>query len=105
MRRPDGAAPLRVIDSATGKEIADFSAPVETAVTDCGEAEFGPLVYEIGVVHSAMRRSAAVTGDTKFSDYPEKHLQFIADKLPYFVRGRGGVSIGFGLLAPNGLAP
>lgn len=80
----DAAAPLRIIDSQTKKEITDFTTPIETAVTDRGEAEFGPLVYEMGVVHSAMLRAAVVTGDTKFSDYTKKHLQFIADKLPYF---------------------
>jgi unsaturated rhamnogalacturonyl hydrolase len=80
----DTAAPLRIIDSQTKKEITDFTTPVETAVTDRGEAEFGPLVYEMGVVHSAMLRAAAVTGDVRFSAYTKKHLQFIADKLPYF---------------------
>jgi rhamnogalacturonyl hydrolase YesR len=80
----DAAAPLRIIDSQTKKEITDFTTPVETAVTDRGEAEFGPLVYEMGVVHSAMLRAAVVTGDAKFSDYTKKHFQFIADKLPYF---------------------
>ena len=83
----DVAAPLRIIDSKTGQEITDFSTPVETAVADRGEAEFGPLVYEMGVVHSAMLRAAAVTGDAKFSDYTKKHLQFIADQLPYFRAG------------------
>ena len=83
----DTAAPLRIIDSQTKKEITDFATPGETAVTDRGEAEFGPLVYEMGVVHSAMLRAAVVTGDAKFSDYTKKHLQFIADKLPYFRAG------------------
>lgn len=78
------AAPLRIIDSKTGEEITNFSAPVETAVADRGEAEFSPLMYEMGVVHSAMLRAAAVTGDARFSAYTAKHLQFIADKLPYF---------------------
>ncbi len=78
------AAPLRIIDSKTGREITDFSQPVATAVTDRGEAEFGPLMYEMGVVHSAMLRATAVTGDARFAAYTAKHLQFIAEKLPYF---------------------
>ena len=80
----DGAAPTRVIDSATGKEITEFTTPVATAVLDRGEAEFGPLAYEMGVVHTAMLRAAAVTGDAKFSDYTKKHLEFLAKVLPYF---------------------
>lgn len=83
----DQAAPTRIVDSATGKEIVDFSTFVETAVADRGAAEFGPLAYEMGVVHSAMLRAADVTGDTRFADYTRKHLQFIADKLPYFRAG------------------
>ena len=81
------AAPLRIIDSATGREITDFSTFVETAVADRGEAEFGPLQYEMGVVHSAMLQATEATGDARFADYTKKHLQFIADKLPYFRAG------------------
>ena len=81
------AAPLRIVESKTGKEITDFTTPVETAVADRGEAEFGPLVYEMGVVHAGMLRAAAVTGDAAFADYTRRHLQFIADKLPYFRAG------------------
>ena len=78
------AAPLRIVDSATKKEITDFSTPVQTAIADRGEAEFGPLMYEMGVVHAGMLRAAQVTGDARFAEYTRKHLQFIADKLPYF---------------------
>ena len=78
------AAPLRIIDSKSGREITDFNVPVPTAVADRGEAEFGPLMYEMGVVHSAMLRAAALTGDGRFAAYTAKHLQFIADRLPYF---------------------
>ena len=78
------AAPLRIIDSRTGREITDFSSPVETAVADRGEALFGPLMYEMGVVHSAMIKAAKVTGDARFADFTRQHLEFIADKLPYF---------------------
>src|SRR6516225_4940246 len=42
----DVAAPTRVIDSKTGKEITDFSQPVATAILDRGEMEFSPLQYE-----------------------------------------------------------
>ena len=83
----DVAAPTRVIDSKTGKEITDFTNPVETAILDRGEMEFSPLQYEMGVVDSAMLKAAEVTGDAKFADYTKKHLQFVADRLPYFEAG------------------
>lgn len=78
------AAPTRVIDSANGKEITDFSTPVATAILDRGEMEFSPLQYEMGVVDSAMLRAADVTGDTKFNDYVKKHTEFLAKVLPFF---------------------
>ncbi len=80
----DQAAPLRIVDSKTGKEITDWANPVETAIIDRGEMEFSPLQYEMGVVHAAMLRATVVTGDRKFAAYTAKHLQFLADKLPYF---------------------
>ena len=79
------AAPTRVIDSVTGKEITDFTAaPVATAVLDIGDAEFSPLAYEMGVVHTAMLRAAALTGDARFADYTKKHTEFLAKVIPYF---------------------
>ncbi|MBI5768148.1 MAG: glycoside hydrolase family 88 protein [Verrucomicrobia bacterium] len=81
----DQAALTRIVDSATGREITDpASAPVATAAADRGESEFGPLQYEMGVVHSAMLRAAVVTGDAKFAAYTQKHLEFLAKWLPYF---------------------
>ncbi len=80
----DAAAPTRVIDSRTGKEITDFSTPVATAILDRGEMEFSPLQYEMGVVDSAMLRAAVVTGDPKFNDYVKKHTEFLARVLPFF---------------------
>ncbi len=83
----DKAAPTRVIDSRTGKEITDFSTPIATAVLDRGEMEFSPLQYEMGVVDSAMLRAAVVTGDAKFNDYVKKHTEFLAKVLPFFRAG------------------
>lgn len=80
----DKAAPTRVIDSKTGKEITDLSTPVATAVLDRGEMEFNPLAYEMGVVHTSMLRATAVTGDPAFAAYTQKHLKFLAGHLAYF---------------------
>lgn len=80
----DVAAPLRVIDSRTRQEITDFRTPIAAAIVDRGEAEFSPLMYEMGVVHAGMLKAAEVTGDVRFANYTKKHLQFIADRLPFF---------------------
>jgi len=78
------AAPTRVVHKKTGQAITDFATPVAEAVTERSAANFGLLQYEMGVVHSGMLKAAAVTGDAKFTAYTQRHLQFLADRLPYF---------------------
>lgn len=77
-------APTHVVDRKTGKEITDFSNPIETAASTRGEEEFSPLAYEMGVIHAGMLKAAAVTGDQAFSAFTQRHMQFLADRLPYF---------------------
>ena len=77
--------PTRVLDGPGGKEITDFSTPVRTAVLDRGENNsFSPLDYTIGVVHSGMLLASEVTGDPKFKELTQRHMQFIHDRIPYF---------------------
>jgi len=78
------ASPTQVIDRKTGQPITDFSTPVENAVTTRSEEDFNPLGYEMGVIHAGMMKSAAVTGNPAFTAFTQRHLQFIADRLPYF---------------------
>lgn len=80
------AAPARVVDSKTGRQIADLrAAPVEGAVTDRGEAgAFYNLDYTMGVTHAGLLLCAEVMGDRRFTDYSALHLRLIADALPYF---------------------
>lgn len=94
------AVPTRIIDSRTGAEITDLSKPVATAVLDRGPAGFSPLAYEMGVVHSAMLRATAVTGDPQFADFTRRQLDFLARALPYFRR----VAAQYGV-DRNGLRP
>ncbi len=100
----DEASPTRVIDTATGKEITDFTQPVATAAAAPGAGgEFGPWSYPMGVICAAMLRAAAVTGDPRYAEFTRRHVQFIGDRLPYFRRQaelfpveRGGDSRGPG---------
>ncbi len=78
------AAPTRVIDKKTGKEITDFTTPNANATVDVGPANFHPQAYEMGVVHAGMLQAAAETGDPRFSEFTKRQLQFFADRLPYF---------------------
>ena len=81
----DQAAPTRIVDSATAKEITDLSKPVVTArVPDDGGELFYPLDYTMGVAHSGMLAAAEVTGDRRFRDFTARQLQFVKDATPYF---------------------
>lgn len=80
----DSAVQSRIIDTRTGREITDLSQPVETAAMDRGPAEFNPLAYEMGVVHTGLLRAAVVTGDPKFNAFTQRQTEFIARALPYF---------------------
>ncbi len=79
------AAPTRVLDRRTGLEITDFRTPVPDAVADSGEAgAFYVLDYTMGVTHSGMLLASEATADPRFREFTRRHLQFIADRLPYF---------------------
>lgn len=81
----DKASPTRVIDEATGKEITDFSKPIATAIADRGEdSAYNPWQYTMGVTHAAMLRATTVTGDKRYADFAQRHMQFIHDRLPFF---------------------
>ena len=83
----DSASPTSVVDSQTGREIADFSVPNPSARIPGDEGQlFYPLDYTMGVTHSGMLLAAEVTGDARFTDFTRRQLQFISDRLPYFRR-------------------
>jgi rhamnogalacturonyl hydrolase YesR len=79
------AAPTRVVHRKTGREITDFAVPDPDAVVAYGEADaFYPLDYTMGVTHSGMLLASEATGDPRFREFTRRHLQFVADRLPYF---------------------
>ncbi|PWF39481.1 glycoside hydrolase family 88/105 protein [Massilia glaciei] len=80
----DATTPTRVVHKATGAPITDFANPVAEAITSPSDGDFGIQVYEMGVVHAGLLRAAQITGDKRFTDMTARHLQFFADKLPYF---------------------
>lgn len=102
------AMPGRIVDRRTGSPIAELSSPVANAVADRGAADaFGPLIYEVGVIHSGMVSAAEATGDPKFADFTARQFRFIANALPYFRAqaarfGMGGNSFRM-ILAPQAL--
>src|SRR5580658_7558561 len=72
----------RVIDTATGRAIGDFSQPVKTAAIE----PFNDWDYPIGVALAGMLHIYDVTGDASYRDYTLKNFDFIFDHLDYFRR-------------------
>ena len=79
----EAQTPTRVVTKA-GLPVTDFTTPVKDATVEEGAADFGLQVYEMGVVHAGMLKAAEATGDKRFLDMTARHLNFIAEKLPYF---------------------
>lgn len=81
------AAPTRVIDEATGKEITDFTTPIATAFADRGHGNaFAPWAYVMGVAHAGMLKASDATGDDRYRKFSARHFQFMHDRIPYFRR-------------------
>jgi rhamnogalacturonyl hydrolase YesR len=80
----EAQTPTRVVHKGSGAEVSDFATPAKDAIVPTTEADFGLQVYEMGVVHAGMLKAAQVTGDKRFSELTARHLQFFADRLPYF---------------------
>ena len=80
----DSVTPTRVVNRKTGEAITDFSKPVPEAAFEQVSTEFGIMIYEMGLVHSALIKAREATGDQRFTDMTARHLQFYADVKPYF---------------------
>ena len=80
----EASTPTRVVLKGSGKEVTDFSTPVADAIFEPTPAEFGLLIYEMGVVHAGLIAAREATGEPGFTAMTERHLRFFADKQPYF---------------------
>lgn len=78
------ATPTRVVRKGGGAAVTDWSRPLADAIIEPSPAEFGLMVYEMGVVHAGMLKAGAVTGDARFAAYTARHFQFMSDKIAYF---------------------
>jgi unsaturated rhamnogalacturonyl hydrolase len=80
------STPYRIVDSATGAAITDFTTPLRTAGIDMGPGQFNDWDYPMGVVLAAMLDVSEVTGDATYRDYALKNFDFIFDHSDYFRR-------------------
>jgi unsaturated rhamnogalacturonyl hydrolase len=80
------STPYRIVDTATGAAITDFTKPVKTAAIDMRPGQFNDWDYPMGVVLAAMLQVSDVTGDATYRNYALKNFDFIFDHEPYFRR-------------------
>ncbi len=75
------ATPARLINRQSGEEIKDYSKANGDAVVERGA--FGLVSYEWGVTYSGMLLAGEATGDSRFTDYTARRLEFIARLVPF----------------------
>jgi unsaturated rhamnogalacturonyl hydrolase len=80
------STPYRVIDTSTGRVLADLTTPSKTAGIDRRGGEFNDWTYSMGVVLAGMLQATEVTGDQRYQAYALKDFDFIFDHLGYFRR-------------------
>jgi rhamnogalacturonyl hydrolase YesR len=72
----DEAAPVAVIDGATGEPVPDLhELPAEVAVA---RTDFQIFTYEWGVTYAGMLRAGEITGDARYRDYVARRLSAVA---------------------------
>jgi rhamnogalacturonyl hydrolase YesR len=78
------STPYRVVDTATGQVVTDFSKPSKTVGIDLKPGEFNDWTYSMGVVLAGMLLATDVTGDPAYGQYTIKNFDFIFDHIEYF---------------------
>lgn len=78
----DETTPMVVEDAKTGEVITDYRKI--NADSRLRQGSFRLTSYEWGVTYSAMLAAGRVTGDSRYTEYAEKRMQFLADIAPYF---------------------
>ena len=80
----DAQTPTAIVHKRSGAPVDDVKTPVADAIVAPSNGAFVLQAYEMGVVHAGLLRAAEVTGDKSFTAPTRRHLQFFADRLPYF---------------------
>lgn len=80
----DSVTPTSVVHKASGAPVTNWRSPVADAVFASTPADFGLLIYEMGVVHAGLLAARDATGEARFTDMTERHLRFLAETYPYF---------------------
>ena len=86
----DSVSPTGFINEKTGEEITDLSKVDENTILKRGD--FRIVSYEWGVTYAGMLLAGEATGDSRFRDYTESRLSFIAKAAASFKKPNGNYS-------------
>lgn len=78
----DSVTPPQFINRSTREAVTDISTPDTNSIFNPGDYRL--TSYEWGVTYSAMLHAGEATGDTKFTDYTKKRMEFLAAAFPAF---------------------
>jgi len=78
----DATTPYVIINKKTGSPFTDFSKPDTNATLKSGD--FRLTSYEWGVTYSAMLRLGEVSGISKYTNYTNNRVNFLAKHAGYF---------------------
>jgi unsaturated rhamnogalacturonyl hydrolase len=78
----DTVTPPQYLNSKTGETLSDLSKIDENTALKKGD--FRLVSYEWGVTYGAMFLTTEATGDSRFKQYADKRLQFLAESAPFF---------------------
>jgi unsaturated rhamnogalacturonyl hydrolase len=78
----DTVTPPQYLNQKTGEMLTDLSKIDENTALKKGD--FRLVSYEWGVTYGAMFLATEATGDSRFKQYADKRLQFLAESAPFF---------------------
>lgn len=78
----DATTPAQLVHKTTGEAVADYKKI--NAETIFKPGDFRLLSYEWGVTYAGMLLATEATGDSRYADYTNKRLKFIAEVAPHF---------------------
>jgi unsaturated rhamnogalacturonyl hydrolase len=78
----NNVTPTAFVNSKTGEVVSDLSKIDENTALQKGD--FRLVSYEWGVTYGAMLLASQITGDSRYKEYVDKRLEFIANAAPYF---------------------
>ncbi|HVG13849.1 MAG TPA: glycoside hydrolase family 88 protein [Chitinophagaceae bacterium] len=78
----DAVTPAQLVSRRSGEAVTNFSSVDSTTIFKQGD--FRLTSYEWGVTYSGMLLAGEVTGDTRYTDYTKKRMNFLADAMPSF---------------------